>query len=575
MRCLFRLSLLSCLGAGCALLLLQTPGFWAQAQDRGVVKVVDHQNQSHALYSDYYAVVVGVSDYTHGWPRIPGAVADAREVAEALRGLGFQVELVLDPDSQQLKQLLSRMSMDLAQQENRALLFYFAGHGETEALSNGDKLGYIVPKDAPLYERDRQGFINKAISMQDIHAASLRMRSRHVLMLFDSCFSGRVFTLSRAKPSLYITEKISQPVRQFITSGDENEQVPDKSIFKTVFLQGIVEGYADENKDGYITGEELGRYLQEQVTNYSNGNQHPQYGKIRDPKLDKGDFVFVRPQQAAPTPAPTPAPTARPTPRPTPVPTARPTPAPTAQPSLAPTTSARLSNSLGMEFVRLPAGTFMMGSPASEAGHYKERQFQVTLSQAFYMQTTEVTQAQWQAVMGSNPSNFKGPNRPVENVRWDDVQEYIRKLNARGEGEYRLPTEAEWEYACRAGTSTPFGIGNGADLDSSQANFDGNWPYGKGKKDVYRKETTPVKSFAPNAWGLYDMHGNVWEWVQDRYGDYPTGAVRDPKGPGHGAFRVYRGGSWDYDASFARCAFRRAYSPDYRNSSLGFRLVRF
>jgi len=235
-----------------------------------------------------------------------------------------------------------------------------------------------------------------------------------------------------------------------------------------------------------------------------------------------------------------------------------------------------LNNSLGMEFVRIPAGTFMMGSPASEAyRRYDERQFQVTLTEAFYMQTTEVTQVQWQAVMGSNPSHFKGPNLPVEKVNWDDVQAYIRKLNARSEGVYRLPTEAEWEYACRAGTSTPFGIGNGVDLDSSQANFDGNSPYGKGKQDVYRYKTTPVKSFAPNAWGLYDMHGNVREWVQDYwYGDYPTGSVSNPRRADSGVHRVARGGSWGTNASEARCADRHPRLPGSRGSDIGFRLVR-
>ena len=169
-----------------------------------------------------------------------------------------------------------------------------------------------------------------------------------------------------------------------------------------------------------------------------------------------------------------------------------------------------LTNGLGMKFVRIKAGTFMMGSPKDEVDRYNHvTQHRVTLSKDFYMQTTEVTQGQWEAVMGNKPSYFKGTNLPVETVSWNEVQEFISKLNAKDEGTYRLPSEAEWEYAARAGTETPFGIGNGQDLDSSQANVDGNHPYGNGKKGVDREKTTVVGSFKPNAWGLYDMHGNV------------------------------------------------------------------
>ena len=176
--------------------------------------------------------------------------------------------------------------------------------------------------------------------------------------------------------------------------------------------------------------------------------------------------------------------------------------------------------------------------------------------------------------MGKNPSHFKGDDLPVEQVSWDDVQQFIQYLNQRGEGVYRLPTEAEWEYSCRAGTSTPFGIGDGCDLDSSQANFRGDCPYGAGVVGVYRVQTTPVKSFAPNAWGLYDMHGNVWEWVQDWYGDYPIEAVRDPQGPLSGVFRVARGGGWYFKARAVRSAVRGSISQGSRGSIIGFRLVK-
>jgi formylglycine-generating enzyme required for sulfatase activity len=155
-----------------------------------------------------------------------------------------------------------------------------------------------------------------------------------------------------------------------------------------------------------------------------------------------------------------------------------------------------------------------------------------------------VTQAQWQAVMGYNPSYFKGDDRPVEKVSWGDCQEFcLIHLAARDGKRYRLPTEAEWEYACRAGTTTPFSFGE--TISTDQANYDGNYTYGKGKKGTYRQQTTMVGSFPPNAWGLFDMQGNVWEWCQDGYGPYPLRGNEDPLLK-DGLPRVLRGGSWDY-----------------------------
>ncbi len=207
----------------------------------------------------------------------------------------------------------------------------------------------------------------------------------------------------------------------------------------------------------------------------------------------------------------------------------------------------------GMKFVYIPSDSFAMGSPSSEPKREDdERQHQVTLTRGFYLQTTEVTQGQWEAVMGNNPSRFKdcGPKCPVEQVSWDDVQEFVRKLNGRdGKTGYRLPSEAEWEYAARAGTTTPFAFGDC--LSTGQANYDGNYPMPGCAKGEYRKTTVPADSFSPNKWGLYNMHGNVWEWCQDWYGDYPSEAVRDPKGPGSGSARVFRGGSWFNSAGTA------------------------
>lgn len=229
------------------------------------------------------------------------------------------------------------------------------------------------------------------------------------------------------------------------------------------------------------------------------------------------------------------------------------------------------------EFVYIDAPTvapdgFLMGSPAGEAQpENDETQHRVKLTKGFWMQTTEVTQGQWQAVMGSNPAHFKsGSNYPVEQVNWNDCQEFVGKLRQRGISA-RLPTEAEWEFACRAGTTTPFSFGN--TISTSQASYDGRSTYGNGQKGEYRQRTTPVGSFPANAWGLHDMHGNVWEWCQDWYGGYPSSTVTDPVGPQTGSYRVLRGGSWGSDPWNLRSALRNWISPAYRFNLYGLRFT--
>ena len=259
------------------------------ASTRGI-SVVSKEGKSLYLYKDYYALVVGVSDYDY-WPDLQGVEDDVRETTKALGDFGFNVSMLLNPTSRELREKLNSLAYELGREEDRAILFYYSGHGETETLATGEKLGYIIPKDCPILNQDLIGFGEKAISMNVIETYALRIKSKHVLMLFDSCFSGSVFASLKSVPS-DISEKSNRPVRQFITAGNEDEQVPDDSIFNTVLIQGI-NGDADYNVDGYVTGSELGMYLDTSVVNYSQGSQHPQYGRIRHPKLDKGDFIFV------------------------------------------------------------------------------------------------------------------------------------------------------------------------------------------------------------------------------------------------------------------------------------------
>jgi formylglycine-generating enzyme required for sulfatase activity len=223
----------------------------------------------------------------------------------------------------------------------------------------------------------------------------------------------------------------------------------------------------------------------------------------------------------------------------------------------------RITNSLGMTLVLIRPGEFRMGSEAKEAFDDEKPVHTVRLTRAFYLGQYEVTQAQWQAVMGNNPSQFKGDaNRPVEQVSWNDAQEFLRRLNAReGTTTYRLPSEAEWEYAARAGSTTAYGYG-----DDPRQLRDYAW-YAENAGDT----THPVGQLKPNAWGLYDMHGNVWEWVQDWSGLYTAAAVVDPVGPAAGALRALRGGSWYLPALFVRAAGRDADQPGLAFAGFGFR----
>ena len=215
-----------------------------------------------------------------------------------------------------------------------------------------------------------------------------------------------------------------------------------------------------------------------------------------------------------------------------------------------------------MTFVKIPAGSFIMGSNDGESD---EKPVHTVNIKSFYMMTTEVTQAQWQSVMGKNPSKLKGDYFPVENVSWNDCQDFIQKLNQLKPGkDYRLPTEAEWEYACRAGTSTKFYSGN-SDSDLERI----GWKNGNSGN-----KTHPVGQKVPNAWGLYDMHGNVWEWCEDWYHDSYNGSPTNGSAwlSPSGQYRVLRGGSWHSNAQLCRSSDRGGVDPDYRDCNVGFRL---
>ena len=239
------------------------------------------------------------------------------------------------------------------------------------------------------------------------------------------------------------------------------------------------------------------------------------------------------------------------------------------------------TNTLGMEFVLIPSGTYTMGSPPKESHRGRsEVRHQVTISKPFYMQTTEVTKKQWYSIMERRmmASQKGADNLPITQVSWFDCMKFIKHLNRLGQGKYRLPTEAEWEYAARAGTSAAYSWGDTIDCDKAMY---GNNSLKEDECQLYIRSIglqldlpAPVKTYLSNSWGLYDMHGNVWEWCMDWYGDYPKNPVVDPKGPESGYTRIRRGGSWFKYGYSCRSANRSFGHPATRYKTTGFRLIR-
>ncbi len=289
---------------------------FAQLDDRPIM--VRIKGKTITAYQRSFALVVGVTNYQNGLPPLPGVSMDMANVKQSLEDHGFRVTLILDPTLEELDNAFSDFINRYGQDTETRLLFYFAGHGYTIKTKLGEELGYIVPVNAPNPARDPIGFQNMAMEMSQIDIYTKRIKAKHVLFLFDACFSGSLFATGMALP-LPLNEKALLPVREFITSGTADEQVPDKSIFCAQFLSAL-DGEADIDKDGCVTGTELGTFLQYRVINYSYETQHPQFGKIRNPNLDKGDFIFALPVTGTDHQAQTEKPVAKQTPAPVVVP---------------------------------------------------------------------------------------------------------------------------------------------------------------------------------------------------------------------------------------------------------------
>jgi len=256
----------------------------------GAVEIMDARGDVVGKFTEAYALVIAESEYTNGWRRLPGVKEDFVAVKTLFMEQGFNVETIENANNRNLRSGITNFLDKYGYNPDFRIVLYFAGHGATVDL-DGRKMGYIVPVDAPP-ARNSSDFLQTVIPMTQFETWAKQYTSRHILFIFDSCFAGSVFRSQGSTPPA-INRLINQPVRQFITSGDANEEVPDESIFRREFEHALRNGAADMNKDGYVSGTELGLYLFDRVSNYMNGKQNPRVGKLNDTNLDKGDFIFT------------------------------------------------------------------------------------------------------------------------------------------------------------------------------------------------------------------------------------------------------------------------------------------
>ena len=274
--------------------------FAQEVRETKTITVRTQQGEEIELYKNSYALVVGNGSYTEGWPRLAGVLQDVDEVADVLEEHGFSVTLKKDLTKPEFEKAFADFIVSAGGNPYNRLLFYYSGHGYTQKMATGEDLGYLVMVDTPPPEKDAITFQLKATDIASLILQARPTQSRHMLFMFDSCLAGTILNLQAGVTPAPISDRVKQPVRQFITAGWANEQIPSHSVFKQEFLDLIQGKTEDPFPDGYITGEELGTHLATKVPEYNNGAQHPQHGKIMDPQLNKGDFVFVLPRDLPP-----------------------------------------------------------------------------------------------------------------------------------------------------------------------------------------------------------------------------------------------------------------------------------
>jgi formylglycine-generating enzyme required for sulfatase activity len=489
----------------------------------------------------YYALAIGINSYRPPLPTLSTAVNDAESVAQLLaERYGFRVQTLLNVNATRANILrgFAQYQSSLGDLDN--LLIYYAGHGQQEAEES-----YWLPADVD--ESSRANWI----SADDITHSIKLLKARHILIISDSCYSGGLTREANLNPGrgddqVLLRRMLAAKSRSLMASGG-NEPVSDAGAGgHSVFANAVITALQNEIAEAFTARDLFDGFVQRRVV--GGANQTPRYSFIRGSGDESGDFVFVRPgvglnlaglrnpnsnsSENVPSPSPS---------------------------ALRPNgLKTKVNPKDGMSYLWIPAGTFKMGClRGPECDINDGTLHDVTLTKSFWLSQTEVTQAAYKQVVADTPSHFVGANLPVETVTWDEADAYCRKIDG------RLPTEAEWEYAARAGSNEArYGFIN------QIAWFDNNAE--RRTHDVGQKE--------PNSWGLYDMLGNVWEWTADfNPGQLGADPVTDPftSKPRSEflALRVIRGGSWLNRRSALRASQRNEFRPNSRSSSIGFRCI--
>jgi len=540
----------------------------AQSDDRSLK--INQTVKELPVRSKRYALVIGVDDYQDQQiTRLEGAANDAKVLAESLiRYAGFPSDqVILLATDQPIERkptrgnILRRLSnLRGAVPKDGLLLVSFAGHG----MVRGER-AFLLPSDAQV-SGDITLLEDTAINVESMRERIQQTEVKQVVMILDACRNdpgGRadsVNPLTEAYTQGFNFDVRNRDVEAFVTLyatevGNRAYEYTEQKhgYFTWALIEGLKGGAANER--GEITLAGLVKYLQEQVPKRigldlgQDKKQRP-WAEIQGYKADELVIAVTNRRSAATDPGVTDS----------------------TRQEHEPEVYTEVVNRVGIEMVRIPAGKFLRGSPANEPGRRTDEgpQHEVTISQPFYMGKYEVTQAQWRAVsllpkvkmnLTSDPSKFQGDDLPVEQVGWDVISEFCARLSKATGKTYRLPTEAEWEYACRAGTTGPYA----GDLNA-MAWYSGN----SGGK------SHPVGHKQPNGFGLFDMHGNVWEWCSDSYSEkyYFSSSIVDPAGPESGLGRIVRGCGWKNPAAGCRSASRGWTLPIIGNPDIGFRLVR-
>ena len=493
-----------------------------------------------------FALFFAVNNYDH-WDDLANPIPDAEAIAKDLKDLyGFETEIVRNPDRNTILDKIEAYRKKTYDKDAQLLIF-FSGHGE---FNEATKQGYFVPKNGK--KNDTYG--DSYIEYEGLKRRISSLPCEHILLALDACYSGtadeniamrgepgkRPGDTNDAERDRYISTSLQYRSRLMLTSGAK-VRTPDKSQFAAKFLEALRSQGGD---DRLINCPELCGYL-------TTASPRPAVSTFGDHEPG-GEFLFVLNK--------------------------------TAQTSVTNDTLSTPDNNPDhiipeKDMVFVKGGTFTMGctSEQKDCGEDEKPAHTVTVSD-FYIGRYEVTQEQWRLVMKTNPSYFNSCyNCPVEQVSWNNMQEFIQKLNQLSGKQFRLPTEAEWEYAARAG-GRPMLFGNGAEiLDSDGANFDASAKFKTGYSVALqcRNRTTTVGSLRANELGLFDMSGNVWEWCSDWYGAdyYKSDSLVNPTGPATGTHHVCRGGAWNSTPARCRVANRGKDRPGGWSNTVGFRLA--